>query len=334
EYRSRGLVRALFEAVHERSAALGHQLYAITGIAHFYRQFGYTMAVERGRHAVYSLAALPDLAADYQPTYTLRPASPDDIPAMTAWHAHFARERLLTDAFSPESWRYEITGRHWGFYPHTDYQIIVDAAGQDVGYITMLSSPAETYETRCIAYVVGENASYLATFDDVMQGIKAWALQHYGRCPAMLIFNTDIHTTLDTLIANSRGGHLEARKYAWYLRVPDAIGFLQTIRPVLEARLAGSGAQGYTGELRIGFHDLTGISLRFTAGQLSDIQALRGKDGYDVAFPWGLFWNIVFGYQTSDEVLALAVDTDITGKAAVLLEILFPKMRSAVHGLV
>ncbi|MBC8099062.1 MAG: GNAT family N-acetyltransferase, partial [Armatimonadetes bacterium] len=115
EYRSRGLVRALFEAVHERSAALGHQLYVITGIAHYYRQFGYTMAVDLDRHAVFQLVALPDLAAVYQPAYTLRPATPDDIPAMTAWHAHFARERLLTDAFSPESWRYEITGRHWGF---------------------------------------------------------------------------------------------------------------------------------------------------------------------------------------------------------------------------
>ena len=35
DYRSRGLVRVLFDAIHERSAALGHQMQAITGIPAF-----------------------------------------------------------------------------------------------------------------------------------------------------------------------------------------------------------------------------------------------------------------------------------------------------------
>nr|AIA18563.1 Acetyltransferase (GNAT) domain protein [uncultured bacterium] len=55
DYRNRRLVRALFDALHERSAALGHNLQVITGIAHFYRQFGYTMSLDR--HGVHFLTA-------------------------------------------------------------------------------------------------------------------------------------------------------------------------------------------------------------------------------------------------------------------------------------
>src|SRR5437762_13093963 len=38
-YRNRGLIRALFEMVHERSEAEGDLVQAITGIAYFSRQF-------------------------------------------------------------------------------------------------------------------------------------------------------------------------------------------------------------------------------------------------------------------------------------------------------
>ncbi|MBK8049565.1 MAG: GNAT family N-acetyltransferase [Anaerolineales bacterium] len=41
EYRNRGLIRSLFEMVHARSAAEGQPVQVITGIAYFYRKFGY-----------------------------------------------------------------------------------------------------------------------------------------------------------------------------------------------------------------------------------------------------------------------------------------------------
>jgi hypothetical protein len=166
-----------------------------------------------------------------------------------------------------------------------------------------------------------------------MQAIKSWATSRYGHCPAMLILGCGIHETLDCLIDHSPGGHLLARKYTWYVRVADTIGFLKTISPVLERRLEGSGAHHYTGELRIGFHDLTGICLSFAEGRLKAINLISGKDGYDVSFPWLMFWNIVFGYQTCDEVLKIVPDTEVGGKAIVLLDTLFPKKRSWVNGL-
>lgn len=334
DYRNRGLVRKLFDAVHARSASLGHQLQVITGISHFYRKFGYTMAVDIGSHAVFQLSALPDLKPGYSPAFTLRSATADDIPAISAWNEFFSRERLLTDCYSPAELTYEITGRHPRYYPHTDYQVIIDSAGRGVGYLTLITSLDEPYRVRCSAYVVGAETSYLATFDDVTQAIKAWAVARYGYCPAMLAFAMGIHETLDQLIAESPGGvvrqHLD---YTWYVRVPDTIAFLKHITPVMERRLHGSGAHRYTGELRIGFYDLTGIRLAFEDGRVVSVEAISGKDDYDIQFPWHMFWNVVFGHRTAGELYDVLAEVIPNAKAAVLLTILFPKKPSWVHGL-
>ena len=332
-YRGRGLVRALFEAVHERSAALGHELQAITGIGYFYRQFGYTMAADLGTRASLPLPVLADPAPTYKPAFTLRPAAVDDIPAMATWHDYMARERLLTDVRSAEEWRYMMMGRNPASLQSTDYQIIVDAAGEGVGYLEMSAFREDKQALYCVAYVVGDRASYLETFDDVMRGIKQWSLAKYGEIPALLEFSTGIHESLDRLIDRARGGVSRNREYMWYLRVPNLIPFLQHIQPVLERRLEGSGAHRYTGELRVGFYNLTGISLKFERGHMTEVAAVQGKDGYDISFPWNLFYNVVFGQHTYDDIRMILPEVWAGGKGAVLLDALFPKKKSWLKGL-
>ena len=46
EYRRRGVIRAQFDVLHEWSASRGEKAQLITGLIHFYRQFGYEMAIE------------------------------------------------------------------------------------------------------------------------------------------------------------------------------------------------------------------------------------------------------------------------------------------------
>lgn len=58
--------------------------------------------------------------------------------------------------------------------------------------------------------------------------------------------------------------------YAWYVRVPDLLAFLQLITPVLERRLANSPAAGYSGELTISLYR-SGLYLRFDAGRLPEV---------------------------------------------------------------
>ncbi|MEP6986896.1 MAG: GNAT family N-acetyltransferase [Chloroflexota bacterium] len=332
DYRKRGLVRTLFEAVHERSAALGQQMQVITGIPYFYRQFGYTMAVDLGQHASYPLDVMADAPPDTKSAFTLRPATPEDIPNMIRWYDRMSRERLLSENRSVEEWRYEIMGRDPNSGQVMDYQMIVNAAGQAVGYLDMFGFRWDKYMINCNCYVVGEEANYLETFDDVIRALKQWAQAKFGERPPLLSFAGGLHPSVDALIDRTHGGHIHTREYMWYVRVPEMIPFLQHIQPVLERRLVDSGAHGYSGELKIGFYDLTGISFKFERGRITTIEATQGKDGYDISFPWNLFWNVVFGQHNSDEIRAILPEVGASGKGKVLIDILFPKKKSWLKG--
>jgi hypothetical protein len=334
EYRGRRLVRTLFDAVHERSAALGHQMQVITGIPYFYRRFGYTMALDLDHAGTLPLPIIDDLAPEVKAAYTLRPATLDDIPDLSTWFEYLARERLVTEIRSADDWRYELVGRQATSIRARDYLIIVNDDGRGVGYVALRTSIADKKFVVCHAYVVGEEASYVETFDDVMRGIKQWAMAKMGVCPTLLLMGPGGHSALYTLVNRTFGGDVYEHSYKWYVRVPDPVAFLRHIQPVLEGRLEGSGAHRYTGEFKIGFYDLTGISLRFERGRFVDISRITGKDGYNVSFPWELFWNVVFGDQSASEINAVLPDVwTSSGRSAVLVDALFPKKQSWIEGL-
>src|SRR6476620_12558376 len=80
DFRNRGLIRAIFELIHARSAAEGQLAQGITGISYYYRQFGYEYALDLGgRRSVY-LAAIPKLKPGETEPYALRDATLADIP--------------------------------------------------------------------------------------------------------------------------------------------------------------------------------------------------------------------------------------------------------------
>jgi GNAT superfamily N-acetyltransferase len=323
EYRRRGLVRALFDAVHERSAVLGHNVLCITGIAHFYRQFGYTMAVDLGQHATLNTSLIKPPAT---PRFTLRLATNADIPDLMRWTNAYARERLLSTVYDEAQWHYEINGRTVGNLWKQPHLIIVNEAGEGVGYVIMRPTNLRGQVT-CMNYVVGDKSSYLETFNDVIYGMKQWATETFGECPPVMDFNTGLHDTLSVLIDRTIAGLVRRREYAWYLRIVDLPRFIRDITPVLERRLEGSGANRYTGTLTIGFYDKTGLTIQFENGCIKDV-TMGAMNDTDISFPYHLFLNVVFGYNTPDEIRNILPDVWANPKSAVLLSILFPKKRS------
>jgi GNAT superfamily N-acetyltransferase len=331
EYRRRGLVRSLFEVVHERSAALGHNVLAITGIPHYYRQFGYTMAVDLGLHATITMGNVkqPDNVR-----FTLRPATNADIPDLMRWADYFARERLLSTVHDETQWHYELNGRREGNGWKLPHLIIVNEAGEGVGYVSMRPTNFRGQLT-CFEYVVGEQSSYLETFNDVIFGMKQWGTERFGECPPMLGFATGVHDTLSVMIDRMIPGSIRRREYAWYLRVVDLVRLIRDITPVLERRLEGSGAHRYTGTLAIGFFDKTALKIEFERGCVKDAVIVPMDEGdADVSFPYHMFLNVAFGYHTTDEIRSVLPDIGVNQKAAVLLPILFPKKRSWLMAIV
>ncbi len=59
--------------------------------------------------------------------------------------------------------------------------------------------------------------------------------------------------------------------YAWYVRVADLPALVRHIAPALERRLIGSIAEGYTGEMKLGFYR-GGLRLVFEAGRLTSAE--------------------------------------------------------------
>lgn len=326
DYRRRGLVSALMQAAHERSAALGHTIQAITGIEHYYRRFGYTMAVDLGAFAAVPLAIIPE--PKQPPQYTLRPATEADIPNLIAWDAYAAQQFVLSTVRSADEWRYDLSRPDyhiWWF----DVQVITSAEQGDVGYVALRRQFDQALP--CLAWVIGPDASYIATFDDVLYGLKTHLQCENG--PVYINFGAGMHDSLLTMIRALYPAVTRDHHYAWYLRAASPARLLREIAPVLEQRLHGSGANSYSGELMIRFFDMTGVKLRFECGRLAEAQDItfanvREDDAADAGFPWHSFLTLVFGYRSIDELRHILPEVHASGRAHALLNCLFPPRAS------
>ncbi|MDQ2809370.1 MAG: GNAT family N-acetyltransferase [Chloroflexota bacterium] len=325
-YRRRGLVRAQMDAVHARSAARGELVQVITGIAWYYRQFGYAMTVAHGgsrRWLPFRIPAAP--AAD--PPYQVRPATPDDIPLLTQLYAIHCRHGLLTRLRDAAEWRYELGWK--GFW------IVEDAAGAPVGYAE--ARPADggdepelvkTFSITELAVLPGQSLRAVAVA--LGQTFQAQLVEANKTRPVPLTSlalnlgpRHPVYAALGDLLEQYRPA------WAWYIRVPDLPAFLRHIAPVLEQRLAASVLAGHSGTLRLNFYHAQ-LTLSFSAGRLTEIGTYspnRVEDG-DAHFPDHTFLHLLFGYRTLAEVNYLYPDCYADPAAAVLLGILFPQQPS------
>lgn len=335
EYRNRGLIRELFAALHARSESLGHNIQAITGIPYFYRQFGYAMAVDLGASTTVPFAALPKLAEDETPQFTLRLATTADIPKLMAWQQYFASKHLLSVVRTSEIWEYELTTRNPKSHTADLYHIIVDREGTEVGYVST-DALGKFGRIRCVDYAVGPESSHLQTFEDVLRGMRDFALEHFKEdTPYFIRFDSGLYSTLYPLLKSVDQANMRQTTYAWYLRVVDIAKFIRDVQPILEKRLVGSRANNFTGQIHISFYSKNGLFLRFEKGCIVEVNnSAPPFDKEDAAFPFHTFLNVVFGHKTIDELKAILPDVFANRKAAALLDAMFPAKPSWVIGLV
>lgn len=339
DYRRRGLVRAQMDAAHARSHHLGHHMQAITGIGHYYRQFGYAMAVDLGVRSSLPFYAVPALPENEQPRHTFRLATEADAEQLYAWDQYRARSARLAKIRTPDEWRFEISGRHDAEVWNAQLFIISDQAGDEVGYV-MLRLPKEFKYCAVLGYVIGEKSSYLATWGDVTRHIKAFAPEFYQQqnlahlTPDAIYFDSGSPEVVETILQATGGGRVLASNYAWYLRVEDVGRLLKHLAPALEKRLEGSVAHRYTGTLKIGFYELQGVELTFDQGKLVDaVQRPFVLHEGDVSYPFHSFLNVLFGHRTPVELHYAFPEAWANPTARVLLEVMFPKQRSWVNPL-
>jgi GNAT superfamily N-acetyltransferase len=333
DYRNKGLIRAIFELVHARSEVEGHMVQGITGIPNFYRQFGYEYALDLDELRLVYLHAIPQLKEGEEEPYTMREATLEELPVVRELYNRYCDQYMISTHSSDEIWHYMLKG--WQDDPQrfsiNTIQVILDSKQTIVG--TLLTQAERRRKT---VYVI-----MLATAPGVnlqrMTPSLLRALQTYGEKLPVSKSNTAPFTQLGFSIGVNHPLYDVLGKelapygdppYAWYIRVPDLLRFIQFIAPVLERRLADSPVAGFTGDFKLNLYR-SGLKLVFENGQLKGVEPWRAPiygDGGEVEIPRDVFLKALFGYRSLDE-LRYAYPDVITSNE-VMFNALFPKKPS------
>jgi GNAT superfamily N-acetyltransferase len=333
EYRKRGLIRAQMDVVHRWSAERGHQLQAITGIAYFYRQFGYEMALEHNTGRVGYRADVPKLKAGASEPYRVRPATGADV-SFLAELSDLATRRVLVTCVRDESlWRYEVDGRSPRSAARLELRVIESLDGEAVGFLGY--SPIIYDEQLALeVFELKPGASWATVTPVVARHLLAAGDEHAARenkaPPGSYAFALGAeHPCFEV---TSRFLTRPGRGYAFYTRIADLVGFIRTIAPVLERRLAESVAPRYTGELKLSFYR-SGVRLAFDRGQLAGVEAWQPTrpDRGDACFPDLTFLQVLLGFRALEDLERAFPDCLVASDGArALVKALFPKQVSAV----
>lgn len=332
EFRSRGLIRVQFDEIHKWSAERGEMVQAITGIPFYYRQFGYEMALDLdGRRFGYE-AQLPKLKEGETEPYIIRAAQESDLPFIAKLYDQTRARSMVACERTPEIFRYELMGRSENNNCWVS-RIVEDQAGEPVGYfrhpgyIRHNSMTAAMYELKSGGSwleVTPSVARYLWT-----QG-QEYAKRDGDECNSFGFLLGAAHPAYEAL-----GRHLPTIRdpYAWYLRVPDLVGFLEHIKPVLEKRLAESIAAGHSCEICLSFYR-SGLQMIIDHGKIITVESWKPapREEGDAAFPGLTFLQLLFGYRRYAELEYAFADCWCDSEdVRTLLNILFPKKLSNVY---
>ncbi|GGL37615.1 GNAT family N-acetyltransferase [Planomonospora parontospora] len=219
EYEGRGLVRALMQWAHDRSAARGHVIQVMIGIPYFYRLFGYEYAIDIPQ-ALTVRTPPPDDGA--KPV--LRAAQPRDVSAMAGLQ-DMAQSRF--DVSVPRSaacWR-------WLLEHEASTLWVLDRAGAVVA--TGRTTPPDDD-----GVLLAEAAALDGpAAQELLRGVAA--LVPGGRVRTVHRAGTAADAAWHELL--DRGPRKQAEQY--YIRIPDTATLLDRLRPLLWQRLTAAGTE-------------------------------------------------------------------------------------------
>ncbi len=318
-YRRRGLVRAQVDAFKRRLRQRGCLLSQIQGIPYFYRQFGYEYALPLEGGVRLEFRHVP---TSPEPSFTFRRAAPEDIPTLQRLYDEAAQDLTIHAVRGHRTWRY-LQLRAEGTETERERWIIQTPGGRVTGYVSVprhhFGEELTVDETSRLGFEAA-----LAT----LQHLKKLAVER-GK-PGMRL-NLPADCTL-TRLARSLEGH-DMGTYAWQIHVPDMAALLQAISPVLESRIADSPFAGLTQDVQLDLYRER-LALHFVAGRLA--QVVRCKPGASegdliLRCPPLQCIPLVLGYRTWRELRSTYPDVSVPATWRLLVDTLFPKVRSFLY---
>ncbi|WP_026370495.1 GNAT family N-acetyltransferase [Kallotenue papyrolyticum] len=340
-YRNRGLIRAIFELIHARSAAREHLALGITGIPYYYRQFGYEYALDLGGSRRIPLSEIPRLKEGASEPYRLRPATAAELPLVRQLYAqecagtHGGDALALATQIPEEYWAWVADGQTPATNAGWQTWLVVDTAEVPVGYVlTARRRWDESLAVRSCGF--RRDLPLTAVWPSVLRGLAALAQElpvvRPNTPPATRIaLELGREHPLYAALNHDRSIGVNP-PYAWYVRVPDVPRFVRHVAPALEERLSRSAVAGYSGELTLNFYR-DGLRLVFEQGRLAAAEQWRTEPWGPEAqagFPPLVFLQLLFGHRSLAELRDAYPDVWANHEAATVLEAIFPKRRSWV----
>jgi GNAT superfamily N-acetyltransferase len=331
DFRRRGLIRTQLAVLHDLGRADAQVWQLISGIPGYYRQFGYTYAIDMPARPIVWLG---QTARPPSTEFTLRAATADDVAALAGLEAEAASGTTLAPLRGSDGFTLELARRPGSVFRHEILVIepATAASPSPCGFIA--------HERRLVDGVVSLRAfellrglSWLGPTAAVIAHLDNWVRGHPdGRGRGVRFALPVQHPAIRS--AYTRLGWGRPGTYGLYVRIADVAAFVRAVAPALEARLAASPAAAWTGDLKIDLYQ-DGLRLRFDAGRLTAIEPWSaptdgGETRADASVPRGDFLHLLFGNRTIYELERATADCLVaTDAGALLLDVLFPPMAAS-----
>ena len=254
----------------------------------------------------------------------------EDVGFLAAVQARGNERHRLMCPRDEAFWRFELSGRGTGSLRFREFKIVESQSGEPlaalVHYPILVAGllPVNLCEAR-------EGAAWPtllpALLAELRQAGEAFAERDGGSFGGVRLFLGSEHPLYPVL------GSRAARRlpsYAWYVRVPDLVGFVRKVAPALEARLAASESAGYSGRVYLSLYR-DGLRLQLDAGRLTEVETWQpstDRPGH-VALPDLTFLQLLFGFRSLSELRDFLPDCVVRDETVgAVVEGLFPPQAS------
>lgn len=328
EHRGRGLQKLLNQEFDRILQEEQFDLAVIQGIPGFYHKFGYHYAVCLENHIVLQPDRIPD--AFNTNDYTFRLACPEDIPFLMKEDETYRTGYLVSSVRDEAHWKYLMThGQKTDC--RAEFWIMQPKAG---GETYCFKIPALGFGTGLIVSEVSESISIPALHN------LLWFCVQKARERGKPYIRINMHNHSAAAEGVIAMGILPGKTYAWQVKIPHPVGFLERLRPLFEKRMAKSIFSGFSGIFRLNFYSAV-IDMIWVKGRLESVkEGGEGECPHTLCISNDMFPSLVLGHRSweelqyihpevSPDLLYIRPTTEsLEDKTGLLADTLFPSRRS------
>lgn len=316
-YRRHGLIKILIRRFMQTVVERGYDLSFIWGIPYYYRQYGYTYAIDGNAYESLPVARIPDRPSSQESNFRFRPARSIDANTLTRLYRAAMKSQTLHITRDQDHWRYLMEHACLPVYIVENRQ-----TGHAVGYLGMVKSADGTVANIIESGITNQDAGWAA-----LDFVKT-------QCSQEVQIAWPREGTLAGLARLLGSTPQVPSQWLFNFHHPEA--FLLKLGPVLEKRLAESDCAGLTTDLIINLYRQA-YRLCFHNGKLTGVDALgfidssMGADGGDLCIPPDAFVRLLLGYRDLDNLYDAWPDIVVKKRARHVLDALFPRHNSYLY---